>query len=125
ASQVSTAARRCGTSAQVRARPRLVERISPAFSRTRRCCMNEGKAMSNGLASSETLAGERHRRSTTRQRVGSASARKMSLGGGGVAEAGGWLLGLAPGTAENLPKERIRSGTDSFGMGFAREIAKA
>lgn len=58
----------------MRTRPALALSTSPASSRTRRCFRNDGPAIANGAASSDTDAGPRTSRSTTRSRVGSASA---------------------------------------------------
>ncbi len=46
-----------GLSSQVRTRPVLLERMTPLFSSTERCFMNDGSAIANGAASVDTDAG--------------------------------------------------------------------
>ena len=63
-----------GLSSQVRTRPALLERMTPLFSSTDRCFMNDGSAIVNGAASADTDAGPCPSRPTIARRVGSARA---------------------------------------------------
>ena len=62
-----------------RVRPALLVRIRPLRSSTVTCFMNDGSAMSNGCASTETVCAPRPSMLTIAQRVGSDSAWNTSL----------------------------------------------
>src|SRR3954469_12448979 len=73
-SHSSTTLKRSGAISYVRTRPRFFDLISRLCSSTERCCTNDGSCMSNGAASSLTVAGPTDSCSRTLRRVGLARA---------------------------------------------------